>query len=169
MNSSAPMVLTTPPLNGSSTPSNYTCGLLPILPPFLDIPGVLSYLQAGIAALSAVIGLPLNIYLMVIILRYTKLRKRYLTLALQIVIVETAYHLWIPATIVTSTVADRWIFGEVACSITGMLHDGFAMYRFAMTFVLTIDRFVSVFWPTHYEKKGIIVAVLATAYCGLDS
>lgn len=161
MNVSAPIVLTTPPPNGSSLLPNYTCGLLPVLPPFLGIPEVLSYLQAGMATLSAIIGLPLNIYLMVIILKYTKLRKRrYLTLALQVIMVEIAYHLWIPATIVTSTVTDRWIFGGIACSITGMLHDGFAMYRFAMTFVLTVDRFVSVFWPTQYEKKGMHVVIL---------
>ena len=84
-------------------------------------------------------------------------------MALQITVVEIFYHAVIPAAIVTSTVKNKWIFGRLPCAFIGVLHDGFAMFRFTMTFVLTVDRFISVFSPFLYNTRGKPIALILSA------
>ena len=136
--------------------TSYHCNLPPHFPTALEIPEAVNIIQACIAVLSAVISLPLNFYLSIIIVKFPVLHQRSLYLSLQIIVVDILYHLLIPATILISTIHGEWIFGRVACNITGMIHDGFAMYRFTMTFVFTIDRFISVYKP--FFKHGALIA-----------
>ena len=140
---------------------NYRCNLPPFFPPVLEIPEAVNIIQAFIAILAAVIGLPMNTYLFIIILKHPGLHQRSLFLSLQIIFVEILYQLVIPATILVSSINGGWIFGEVMCNITGMIHDGFAMYRFTMTSVFTIDRFISVYKP--FFKHGALVAWILSA------
>ena len=126
---------------------------------FLSIPDAINQIQAVIAVVTAIIALPLNFYLLIIILNFKTLRRqRSLKLSLQIIVVEIVYHLVIPITIFTSGISGRWLYGEVICNITGMIHDAFAMFRFSMTLVLTIDRFLYIFGPFIYAKHGGVVA-----------
>ena len=140
-------------INGST--AELRCGLGPGIPEFLGIPDAINQVQAAIAILTAMIGLPLNIYLLVIILKFKSLRhQRSFKLSLQIIVIEIVYHLVIPLTIFTSGVSGKWLYGDVICNITGMIHDAFAMFRFSMTLVLTIDRFLYIFGPFIYAKHG---------------
>ena len=139
---------------------NFRCNLPPFLPPFLEISEAVNIIQAVIAVLCAVIGLPVNTFLFIIILKHRELHQRSLYLSLPIIFVEVLYHLVIPATILVSSIKGEWIFGEVVCSITGMIQDGFAMYRFTMTSVFTIDRFISVYKPFS-KHVGIIAWTLS--------
>ncbi len=137
----------------------FRCGLGPGLPPSLGIPDAINKVQATIAVLTAVVGLPLNIYLLIIILNFKVLRnQRSLKLSLQIIVIEIVYHLVIPLTIFTSGISGRWLYGEAICNITGMIHDAFAMFRFSMTLVLTIDRFIYIFGPFVYARHGGVIA-----------
>ena len=136
----------------------YDCGIAPTFPSFLQIPDAVNITQAFIAVLAAAIGLPLNIFLLVVIIKYAELHQRSLFLSLQIIIIEILYHLTIPLTILVSTIYGHWIFGNVVCNISGMIHDAFAMFRFTMTFVLTVDRFISVFKPFFYNRHGGLVS-----------
>ena len=149
-------------MNGSIS---YHCNLPPFFPPTLQIPAAVNSIQACIAVLSAVISLPLNFFLFIIIVKFPVLHQRSLYLSLQIILVEILYHLLIPATILISTIHGEWIFGRVACNITGMIHDGFAMYRFTMTFVFTVDRFISVHKP--FFRHGASIAWILTAFVWL--
>ena len=140
---------------------SYRCNLPPNFPPALEIPEAVNIIQACIAVLSAVISLPLNFYLFIIVIKFPVLHQRSLYLSLQIIVVEILYHLLIPASILISTIHGEWIFGQVVCNITGMIHDGFAMLRFTMTLVFTIDRFISVYKP--FFKHGASIAwILST-------
>ena len=140
--------------------TSYHCNLPPYFPPALEIPEVVSIIQACIAVLSAVISLPLNFYLFIIIIKFPALHQRSLYLSLQIIVVEILYHLVIPATILISTIHGEWIFGRVVCNITGIIHDGFAMCRYTMTFVFTFDRFISVYKP-FFKHGGSIALTLS--------
>jgi uncharacterized membrane protein YciS (DUF1049 family) len=143
--------------SGSGESPNSTvfrCGLPPFFPPALGIHDSINKIQATIAILTATVGLPLNIYLFIIILKYKSLHQRSLFLSLQIIAIEIVYHAVVPATILTSGITGTWIFGEVFCNITGMIHDAFAMFRFSMTLVLTVDRFIYIFQPFFYSKHG---------------
>ena len=135
---------------------NFRCNLPPFIPPVLEIPEAVNIVQAVIAVLCAVIGLPVNTFLFIIILKHRELHQRSLYLSLGIIFVEVVYQLVIPATILVSSIKGEWIFGEVVCNITGMIQDGFAMYRFTMTSVFTIDRFISVYKP--FSKHVGIIA-----------
>lgn len=130
------------------------CGLPPNFPPSLGIHDAVNKVQAVIAVTTAIIGLPLNIYLLVIIIRFKLLHQQSLFLCLQIIAVEVLYHMVVPITIMTSGITGVWIFGEVFCNINGMIHDLFAIFRFSMTFVITIDRFICIFGPYFYARHG---------------
>ena len=123
--------------------TSYHCNL----PPALQIPEAVIIIHACIAVISAVISLPLNFYLFIIIIKFPVLHQRSLYLSLQIIVVGILYHLFIPATILISTIHWEWIFGRVACNVTGTIHDGFALFRYTMTLVFTIDQFISVYKP----------------------
>lgn len=141
----------------------FRCNLPPSFPPFLGIHDAINKIQATIAITTAIIGLPLNIYLFIIILKYKSLHQRSLFLSLQIIAIEIVYHAVVPATILTSGIKGTWIFGEVFCNMTGMIHDAFAMVRFSMMLVLTVDRFIYIFGPFFYSKHGGKVAWLLSS------
>ena len=142
----------------------FRCNLPPFVPPVLEIPEAVNIIQAVIAVLCAVIGLPVNTFLFIIILKHQELHQRSLYLSLPIIFVEVLYHLVIPVTILVSSIKGGWIFGEVVCNITGMINDGFAMYRFTMTSVFTIDRFISLYKPFS-KHVGIIAWTLSVIMC----
>ena len=151
-------------VNGSGLedlPENDTifrCNQPSSFPPALGIHDSINQVQATIATATALVGLPMNIYLTIIILRYKTLHQRALFLSLQITIIEIVYHAVVPTTILTSGIMGTWVFGEFFCNVTGMIHDAFAMVRFSMTFVLTVDRFIYIFGPFFYSKYGGRVA-----------
>ena len=134
--------------------ASYPCGLPPFFHPDLGVPEAVNILQAIIAMLSALVSAPINIYLFIIILKYKELHQRSLLLSLQIIAIEILYHLTVPISILISTINGTWVLGDILCDITGMIHDAFAMLRFTMTLVLTTDRFLSVYQPFFYSKKG---------------
>ena len=74
-------------------------------------------------------------------------------LAVQITAADLLYTFAIPPVIFTSGVVGKWLLGTAACNILGMIHDGFVMFRFLMTLILTLDRFVSVFWPFFHLRR----------------
>ena len=138
--------------------ATYPCNLPPFISPQLGIPEAVNTLQAAIAVTAALLSAPINIYLFIIIIKYPELHQRSLFLSIQIIGVEILYHLTVPAVILVSTVHGQWVLGEVACEIIGVINDGFAIFRFSMTFVLTIDRFLFVYKPFFYVKRGKLVS-----------
>lgn len=136
----------------------FDCNLPPGFPPSLRIPNAVNIIQVIIALLSALVGLPLNVYLLIAIRRVRAVWiQRSFKLSIQIIIVEIIYYCVVPITIMTSGISGRWVFGKVLCNITGMVHDAFAMFRFSMTLVFTLDRFIYIFRPFLYAKHGGIL------------
>ena len=117
----------------------------------------MNIVQGLIAAIAFLIGLPMNIYLLIIIIKYPSLHERSFFLSLQIIIAEIAYYVIVIPTILASSITGTWIFGEVVCNMTGMMHDAFAKIRFSM---MTLDRFISVFEPFYYDRQGGKITVL---------
>ncbi|XP_011402977.1 PREDICTED: melanopsin-B-like isoform X2 [Amphimedon queenslandica] len=146
--------------------ANYTCGLPPDFPPSLNIPPAISYVQASIALVTGIVGLLLNAFILIIIIKYRSLHQRLMYIAIQIIVVEIAYSLLVPPAIFVSGIARDWLLGEAMCNILGIINDGFAYFRFMMTFILTLDRFVSVFFPFVYERnsKKILIILLIMVY-----
>ena len=44
-------------------------------------------------------------------------------------------------------------FGDFMCNIIGFIHDFFPTFRFTMTLILALDRFISVFCPFFLHEK----------------
>ena len=133
--------------------SMFPCGLPPYFPPSLNIHPAISYVQVAIALIMGFTGFFLNLFILVMIIKYKRLHNRLMYLAVQITAVDLLYTMAIPPVIFTSGVAGTWLLGMAACNILGMIHDGFVMFRFLMTLILTLDRFVSVFWPFFHLKR----------------
>ena len=138
--------------------ASFPCNLPPFISPTLGIPEAVGIIQATIAVAAAVVSAPINIYLFAVILKNSRLHQRSLFLSLQIIGIEILYHLTVPVVILVSAVNGQWVLGEVICGIIGVINDGFAMFRFSMTFVLALDRFLSVYSPFFYTRRGGLIA-----------
>jgi hypothetical protein len=146
-----------------SSMQEFHCGLPPVFSPSLGIHKSIDMMQSTIALVTAAIGLPLNIYLFIMIVIHKSLHQRYLFLCFQIITIEILYYAVIPATIMMSGIEGTWILGESLCNMTGVVNDIFPAFRFSMMLVLTIDRFVLVFWPRSYSERGGRLALILSA------
>ena len=146
--------------------SSYRCGLPPFFPPDLNIPQAINYIQATIAITAGLIGCLLNVLLLFMIIKYKSLHQRLMYLALQIVLVDLLYTVTIPPVIFTSGITGEYQFGDFMCNILGFIHDFFAIFRFTMTLILALDRFVSVFCPFFYMRNSFrfICVLLVMVY-----
>ena len=156
-------------LNDTSTTltnDSFRCGLPPYFPPSLNIPEIINYVQACIALILGVIGFSLNLFILFMITAYKSLHQRLMYLALHIVIIDLVYTVTIPPVIFTSGVSGEWLLGLVMCNILGMIHDFFVLFRFSMTLILTLERFISVFWPFFYRRNSrkIILTLLPVVF-----
>ncbi len=135
------------------------------IPP-LTTPPAVNYIQACVALLLGVTGFLTNLLILVLIGRYKRLHQRLMYLGLHIVVIDLVYTLTIPPVIFTSGVVGEWLLGDAMCNVLGVVHDFFAMFRFAMTLVLAVDRFTSVFWPFFYELHSVylIMALVIGTY-----
>ena len=148
--------------NNSNT-SMFRCSLPPYFPPSLNIHPAISYVQVVIALIMGFTGFFLGLFVLFVIIKYKRLHQRLMYLAAQIIAVDLLYTFTIPPVIFTSGVAGTWLLGTAPCNILGMIHDGYVMFRFLMTLILTLDRFVSVFWPFFYMRRSKhFICVLTT-------
>ena len=146
--------------------ASYPCGLPPDFPPSLGISPSISYVQAAISLTLGVVGFVLNVFVLFIILKFRSLHQRLMYIAVQISVVEIAYSLLVPPALFVSGIARDWLFGEVICNVLGVVNDGFAFFRFMMTLVLTLDRFISVYQPFFYRRnsKKLLVGLHVVVY-----
>ena len=146
--------------------TSYRCDLPPVFPPVLNIPQAIDYIQSIIAITAGLVGCLLNVLLLFMIIKYKSLHQRLMYLALQIVLVNLLYTVTIPPVIFTSGITGEYQFGDFMCNIIGFIHDFFAIFRFTMTLILALDRFVSVFCPFFYKRNSfrLICVLLVMVY-----
>ena len=142
--------------------SSFRCDL----PPTLNIPQAINYIQATIAITTGLVGCLLNVLLLFMIIKYKSLHQRLMYLALQIVLINLLYTVTIPPVIFTSGITGEYQFGDFMCNIIGFIHDFFPTFRFTMTLILALDRFISVFCPFFYMRNSfrLICVLLVMVY-----
>jgi hypothetical protein len=152
--------------NSNSSFVASACNISEDFHPSLNIPVAINYVQGGIALVLGIIGFLLNAMILIMIIKYRSLKHRLMFIAVQIVIIELIYTFFIPPVILVSSIYREWIFGVPLCNIFGVINDGFAMLRFMMTLVLTLDRFISVFFPFTYLKhaKKMLAVMISIVY-----
>lgn len=107
----------------------------------------------------------LNILVIVLVVKYKKLRTFSLMIALQIVAMDLILAA-IGLIRMSSAIANRWVLGERICALSGTSIVTVVMTRAALMLIFVTDRFLSIFCPFAYPKYQVkIISILsATAW-----
>ena len=124
----------------------------------VDLLTAQSIVISGIGLIGAI----LTISLIVVILANKDLRTRTFIFCLQLLVLDAMLILFIHAPISVTSLARKWVFGFVWCKITGVASHFISYWRCSILFVLTLDRFSTVFYPFTYRKiaKKVLAVVL---------
>ena len=117
------------------------------------------YVQATVALIFSFIGISMNGFVVFLVIRYRALHKMAFFLALQLIVTHLVFSCTVPPVIFATALLREWRLGTVMCQILGSIHDLAITIRYLLTFVLTADRFVSVFCPFFYLQNGGKVAI----------
>ena len=120
-------------------------------------------IQSVFFAFTFIVGSFLNTLVIVLVVKYKKLRTYSLLVALQIVALSLMLAL-LTAVSLVNAIANMWLFGEYVCAVTGLLITTATTVRSLLMCVFVIDRYLSVFWPFVYPKyRTKVMFVLSVA------
>ena len=100
----------------------------------------------------AIVGGILTVSLMIFIVMNKALHTRTFILSLQLLALDFIFILFVHGPIIVTTIVQEWIFGSVLCIVTGMVSHLALYWRCSIVFVLTLDRFLIVFYPFSYRR-----------------
>ncbi len=124
------------------------------------------YVHAIIIAIIILATIVGNGIILLLVLKYKKLRQRTTLVSLSIVfansILVLSYHL--PTLI--STVYSGWLFGFRGCQVFGFLSTDFTITRWFTMGVVALDRFCAVRFPFSYirHNKWIMTILLSASW-----
>ncbi len=124
-------------------------------PSTLDV--VVRYVELIYYIFLFVFGAPLNIIVLVLLVKYKKLRTVSFFIALQVILVDIGITFITFVTRIITNAANRWLFGDYLCSILGAFNFVTYLLRITLMFTLVIDRFLTVFMPYKYPKYRLKV------------
>lgn len=136
------------------------CGPLDEAPPWAL--GVYAALVAAII-LATVVG---NGLVLLLVLRYKRLRCRTVMISLSVVVADLLFALTFHLPILVSSVLRRWPFADAGCLAFGYLGLDFLVTRWLIMGVLASDRFCTVRFPFSYQKysKWVLFGLTAIAW-----
>ena len=127
----------------------------------LALPAFLAPLQTAIFILYLVAGLPLNCFIIFLVVKFKELRKRDFLLATHVVMADLLVIFGLPVSVASLLVGVREVHNSSSCSAVGFIVLLFNGVRFTMMFVLCTDRFCAVFSPFYYSsRRGALLATL---------
>ena len=140
--------------------TEYTAELLEAVNVYLLI------VQGIVVGMIGIIGVFLTVSLIIVIGVYKELHKRTFILSLQLLVLDLVFAVLINGSIFVTTIARKWVFGQVMCSITGIVVYLASLWRCAILFVLVLDRFLTVFCPFSFKKvaRKVLVPVSAILF-----
>ena len=115
---------------------------------------IVTTIQAVAVTLIAVTGLVLSVFLACVIIMEKKLHTRPFIIGLQIVFLDIGFIVLVQIQVIVTASARDWVFGSALCQMLGALSLFVATWRWPVMFILTLDRFLSVFKPFHYTKHA---------------
>ena len=115
------------------------------------IESILKYYQMVNYLIVFFFGVFLNTFVLVLLLKFKKLRTLSFALALQIVFINLVNSLLF-ATDLISNIANQWFFGEFICVLVGFLHSLAYTIRIVLMLVFVIDRYLIIYLPFSYPK-----------------
>ena len=117
------------------------------------------YIQAIIVIITMVLGISMNACVLFLVGRYKVLQKMTFFLALQLIVAHLIFSSTVLPFMFLTSVLREWHFGDFLCQLLGSIHDLVITSRYLLTFVLTMDRMVSVFSPFFHSRHGGKVAI----------
>ena len=150
-------------LDNDTAASDLTCEELQVefgspLPLPLNVATVLRYVQAVYYLIYFILGVLLNVFVTVLILRYKKLRNVTFILALQVCVGDMINSAIVFPTSAVNAVVGHYVFTGL-CSTFGFIAFFLGIARFYLMFVLVLDRFCTVFLPFWYQRHRIKVVL----------
>ena len=128
--------------------------------------------QAMAVGIIATVGMILNVFLIAIIVLCKKFHIRTFMLALQILIVDNIYLIFVQLPIIITASSREWVFDEYC--ILGAAYSFVLTWRWLLILLLTLDRFLTVFYPFHYRRNAnrlmiilFVLSFLFTLLCSL--
>lgn len=139
----------------------------PIMLPYSPLlVGIVRVIQCVLFFLVLIAGLFLNIQVIVLVVKYKKLRNYSFGITLQVVALNLLL-LFTYMTVLVSGITNRWVFGEKMCVIFGVLMLVAGLARTLLMCVFVIDRFLTVFVPFVYPKFQLKVTVILSVFSWL--
>lgn len=132
--------------------SSNVCMLPSRLPP--SIHPAVDYVQAAIVLITLILGVLMNGFVILLIARNKALHKMAFFLALQLIVAHFIFASTVLPFMFVTAVIREWRLGVFMCQLLGSIHDLIITSRYLLTFVLTIDRLVSVFSPFFHMRHG---------------
>ena len=113
---------------------------------------IVTTIQTVIVTVIAVTGL--NVFLVCVIILKKKLHTISFIIRLQIVFLDIGFIVLVQIPVIVTASTRNWVFGSALCQMLGALSLFVAAWRWPVMFILTLDRFLSVFKPFHYTKHA---------------
>ncbi len=104
----------------------------------------------------------LNLLVIVLVAKYKKLRTRSTLFAFQIIVLNFVFTSTVFLIRPVTAIADKWLFGESMCIMSGFLVACFSSVRLFLMAVFTVDRFLAVFFSFSYPKRSSKVILWAS-------
>ena len=134
----------------------------------LPLPAFLAPLQTAIFILYFVAGLPLNCFIIFLVVKFKALRKRDFLLTIHVVVADLLVIFGLPVSVASLLVGARDVHNASSCSAVGFIVLLFNGVRFTMMFILCTDRFCAVFAPFYYSSRpGAVLTTLPFAVWGI--
>ena len=118
-------------------------------------------LQVCYFIVSLLVGTGLNVFLIVIIIRYKRLHTITLRCALQIIVVDLAHAVIIYPSSATNAIAGTLVFRGL-CSVLGFIITLFRIARAMLMTMLMVDKFCTVYLPFWYNRNRVKMVVITS-------
>ena len=94
--------------------------------------------------------------MIVLVAKYKKLQTLSFLVSLQVVVLDWLLSISI-LTGLSTNIANKWLFGEYGCAITGFIFSTGSFARTLLMCVFVIDRYLAIVWPYFYPKYKLKV------------
>ena len=123
------------------------------------IPPAVDYVQATTVLITMILAITMNGFVIFLVARHKVLHQMAFYLALQIIVAHLIFSVTVLPFIFVTAILREWRLGLVMCQLLGSVHDAIITSRYLLTFVLTMDRVISVFYPFFYLRHGGKVSI----------
>ena len=103
--------------------------------------------------LIIIFGVLLNSMVLVLVKKFKSLQTFSFAIALQVIAIDLIRSSITHPAILVTAIANKWLFGEYVCILTGFVNFSSILARIVLMLTLVIDRFCSIFMPFYYPNR----------------